>query len=264
MLSFVTVNVTSGGKLHRLLEGHDAIHVVAVQEHKIAAEGQALQELQGWRSCWSGCSRGPQGGLSAGVGLLWRTYLAHFGDHCEVVPGRVVGQGLYTTDLGALWVYSVYGISGRNATRNKAIFDAVMVHAGAHGLPFSLMGDFNMEPGSVEDWLRESGVPGGVLASAEPTCFPADGIPTTIDFGVAHVNLLPLFAQPHIYTGIDVATHNAVRFDVTSEHLSKEVDVVRAQPRSHPVPVVGPHWPSDRVDWTELHGRIRAFWGRMG
>ena len=46
MLSFVTVNVTSGGRLHKLFEGQETIHVVAVQEHKIAAEGQALQELE--------------------------------------------------------------------------------------------------------------------------------------------------------------------------------------------------------------------------
>ena len=87
--------------------------ILLLQETHLPSQGtpdaQAWCTKAGWRSYFEPCLRGPRGGPSAGVAILWRPRLAITTNPATIVKGRAAAISVWLKGLGTLEVINVYG-----------------------------------------------------------------------------------------------------------------------------------------------------------
>ena len=163
--------------------------IILIQDHKLNDKDiRGAQELiKGWgfRSEFGPATSGRGGGNSSGVAIAWRT-------HLQV---RQAGQGIPGTqdskhrlvwvdyDLAGVYtrIYAIYGDDKNPGDTQRIIVEAITA-AETLGIPFVIMGDFNISVYDVRAWVRS--VHGTAIAiDFGPTCYTGEEA-TSIDFAV--------------------------------------------------------------------------------
>ena len=178
----------------------------------------------------------------------------------EVVPGRLAALADRRRGFGKVVYYTVYLKTAEGPSiANAEIMASLLEHARGHGLPWHAMGDFNMEPGEVEQMLH--GADRQVFISADPdegTCRRHDGTFATLDYALSDARARYLVTEVKTRLDVAMAPHRPVVCTFNLD-CSREVEVVAKCPRLPAERVFGPT--PEAPDWTEL---ARKFQGADG
>ena len=130
----------------------------------------------------------------------------------EVVPGRLASLAVRRSGFGKVVYYTVYLKTAEGPSiANAEIMASLLEHARGHGLPWHAMGDFNMEPGEVEQMLHAADRQ--VFISADPdegTCRRHDGTFATLDYALSDARARYLVTEVKTRLDVAMAPHRPV------------------------------------------------------
>ncbi len=201
---FCTINVTAWSSFaYAALFKDKRVDVFLVQEHKLQGV-KAMQKARktcnaaGRNTRLSEADRTAKGGISGGVGVLWKQ--AHDIAVQDAPQGgirvkenaRVAATRLRIGDVTFVCV-SVYG-NVSDKSQVQRMFEEVAEGTSYYKEPVVIAGDWNVEPEEVEGWIG----PGGdlqVVAPRGPTCWSSAGTARCIDFLVVNTTARRLMTR---------------------------------------------------------------------
>ena len=251
---------------------HLGADLIAVAEHRLCGD-QLLTVRQrlhrdGWTFIGTPALRGPGGRPSAGVALIAKRFL-DFGAEgsCEesVADGRIVAATLGTAALGRIVFYAVYlhSACGLNHA-NIELVGRLLGHAAQHQLPWVALGDWNVDPHTMQGFFdaaaRIAGsvrAPARVCAPAEPT-YEADGARSCLDYAVVHAALWPLVGKARVLHHLPLSPHRPVSFALGTDlgTATPRVTIRHACPTLPPAPPIGPRRAPLR--WAQAERAVEA------
>ena len=257
-----TVNITAWSSLKAEIEA-DAewlkpVHILLVQEHKLRANelrGVLLYLAgRGWSAHFGTCLKGKGGGRSAGVGIMWRSWITRASEPAELVRGRLVAVA-FQVKIGPferVWFASLYATTDSEAARSAQLRAFGRWH-GEQSWPVVLGGDFNMDKVDTAAWSPAE----CAIVSTGPqdfTCVGPDHV-STIDYFMVSTCTSAYVGQISTQTS-GIATHKPVKMVFKMLAHDPMVTTVQAGTRTAAGPVFGPHLEElTDTDWQHAYDR---------
>ena len=248
-IQVATANVTSYGSLMRALHGD--FDVILIQEVRISQERVAwlwdkVSKL-GWSSFWSAATPTGRGGLSGGVGVVWKKHISVVRQPEVIWKARMVSVALRWQGT-VIDCMSVYGFTGDALGEdNQKLLRTMAKHVMESPHQFVAGGDYNATNVLVEKWVDENLCRAKVVHSGTPTCYAGEQ-PSCIDFFIVSKPLNLIVEKPVIRQHCEIATHRVVSMAMGIRTIDHMVEVLTKLPRPPGCPVVGPQLPQS-IEW---------------